>query len=101
MFIDYKAAFDSVSHKFVDRSLEKAGVSPKARAMFRAIYKAAAAFTEVAGADGKKARCEPFDINRGVLQGDVTSPLFFIVALEMILRHYDAAETGKGVHLVG
>ena len=31
------------------------------------LYKAAAAFTEVAGADGKKARCKPFNNDRGVL----------------------------------
>ena len=34
VFIDYKAAFDSVSHKFIDETLEKAGVSTKARSMF-------------------------------------------------------------------
>ena len=31
VFIDYKTAFDSLSHKFIDTSLGKAGVSPKVR----------------------------------------------------------------------
>ena len=97
VFIDYKAAFDSVSHKFIDTALEKAGVSTKARAMFRAIYKAAAAFTTVSGADGKTVRSDLFAISRGVLQGDVTSPLFFIMALELILRRHDAANPDTGV----
>ena len=36
-YIDYSAAFDSISHKFLDRSLAAAGASRKTRAMFRAI----------------------------------------------------------------
>ena len=99
VFIDYTAAFDSVSHKFVDLALEKAGVSTKARAMFRAVYKAAAAFTDVASVYGKKVRSNRFNINRGVLQGDVTSPLFFILALELILRRHDKVSPDKGIPL--
>ena len=99
VFIDYRAAFDSVSHKFVDQALKKAGASPKARAMFRAIYKAAAAFTETTGADNKKTRCDNFNINRGVLQGDITSPLFFILALDLIMRRHDTAGQDKGISL--
>ena len=38
-FIDFKAAFDSLSHKFIDAALVKAGASRKTRTMFRAIYK--------------------------------------------------------------
>lgn len=38
-FIDYSAAFDTVSHKFLDKALEEAGMSNKVRAMFRAVYK--------------------------------------------------------------
>ena len=97
VFIDYKAAFDTVSHKFIDTALEKAGVSPKARSMFRAIYKAAAAYTTAPGTNGKKVRSNLFTIARGVLQGDVTSPLFFILALELILRRHDAANPGTGI----
>ena len=33
-----------------------------------------------------------------LVQGDVTSPLFFILALELLLRHHDN-ECGKGVAL--
>ena len=80
VFIDYRAAFDSVSHKYVDTALKRAGASAKARAMYRAIYKAAAAYTEATDADGKKIRCDNFfNTGRGVLQGDITSftPLFY------------------------
>ena len=37
-FIDFKAAFDTVSHKLLDEALAAAGASSKSRAMFRAIY---------------------------------------------------------------
>ena len=35
-------------------------------------------------------------MNRGVIQGDITSPLYFILALELILKRYDNF-AGKGV----
>ena len=74
-FVDYSAAFDSVSHKFIDRALADAGASAKSRAMFRAIYAAASATTKVSDTDGKYVMSKPFPIRRGVVQGDITSPL--------------------------
>ena len=44
-FVDYSAAFDTVSHKCVDEALGIAGVSAKVRSMFRAVYKSASAST--------------------------------------------------------
>ena len=97
-FIDYAAAFDSVSHKFLDETLLRAGASNKMRAMVRAVYESASAFTTVPDADGKKVKTDVFAIARGVLQGDIMSPLLFILALEHILRLHDNAN-GKGVTL--
>ena len=48
-FIDFKAAFDSVSHKYLDSALAKAGASRKSRAIFRAIYRAASGTARVNG----------------------------------------------------
>lgn len=98
VFIDYSAAFDSVSHKFIDATLQKAGASNKLRAMFRAVYKSATAYTTVKGTDNTSVRSELFQICRGVVQGDITSPLYFILALEHILRLHDA-RADKGVTL--
>ena len=106
-FIDYSAAFDSVSHKFLDRALKKAGASAKSRALFRAIYKAASATTRVDDVDGKTVTSAPFQVNRGVIQGDITSPLYFILALELILRRHDAVAEkgtefgGRNLHTLG
>ena len=38
VFLDYEAAFDSVSHLFLDEALGAAGASDKIRSIFRAIY---------------------------------------------------------------
>ena len=99
-FIDYTAAFDSVSHKFLDEALQRAGASAKSRALFRAVYVVANAVTKVTGTDGKEIFSEPFAINRGVIQGDILSPLYFILALELILRRHDDI-AGKGVDFGG
>ena len=88
-FIDYSSAFDTVSHKFLDRALKAAGASDKSRALFRAIYDSATAVTKVADTDGTEVMSSPFPIKRGVVQGDITSPLYFILALELILRTHD------------
>ena len=88
-FVDYAAAFDSVSHKFLDKALARAGASNKMRAMSRAIYRTASVFTTVSDADGNQIKTDEFPIKRGVLQGDIMSPLFFIIDLEFILRDYD------------
>ena len=99
-FVDYSAAFDSVSHKFIDTALADAGASAKSRAIFRAIYQAASATTRVADTDNKYVQSRPFPIRRGVVQGDITSPLFFVIALQLILKRHDKV-CGKGVQFAG
>lgn len=99
-FIDYSVAFDSVSHKFLDQALKAAGASNKSRALFRTIYKAASATTKVHGTDGKEIYSDPFQIDRGVVQGDITSSLYFILALELILKTHDKT-VGKAVAVGG
>ena len=47
-----------------------------------------------------------FRIRRGVLQGDVTSPIYFILALEYVLRLHDTCTDGVSlleviVHTLG
>ena len=47
---------------------------------------------------------EPFNIERGVLQGDIFSPVCFIAGLDRIFRLYDHMEpsmtVGTGAHTV-
>ena len=58
------------------------------------IYGVASAYTAAPSADGDRAESPQFNIDRGVLQGDITSPLFFILALQLILRIHDDQPVG-------
>ena len=60
------------------------------------MYDAASAYTTVPGTDDKTTSSSTFPIKRGVLQGDITSPLYFILALGIIIRIYDSRDN-KGV----
>ena len=93
-FIDFKAAFDSLSHKYIDAALAKAGATRKTRAIFRAIYAAATGVARVSGTQGKSVFSEPFDIARGVVQGDIISPILFILALDQLIKAHDVLGTG-------
>ena len=96
-FIDFAAAFDSVSHRYLDHALGKARASRKTRAMFRAIYTAAQGAARVKGADGKFSFSKTFDIARGVIQGDIISPIFFIIALDQLVQTHDKGGQGVAV----
>ena len=62
--------------------------------MFRAVYSAATTFATTPTTDGKKVNSPIFEINRGVLQGDITSPIYFIISLDLILRLHDQQPGG-------
>ena len=88
-FIDFVAAFDTVSHFFLDRALGEAKVSDKCRAVLRAIYESATAVVRVYSADGTFVLSDPFPVDRGVIQGDIVSPSCFTAALHLIRILYD------------
>ena len=94
-YIDFSAAFDTVSHKFMDSTLAKAGASRKSRAIFRAIYAAASGIARVNGTDGKYVYSGAFNVGRGVIQGDIISPVLFILALDALVQQFDSVR-GKG-----
>ena len=66
------------------------------RAMFRTVYAAASAYAAAPGLDGSKEKSRPFKVSKGVLQGDITLLLYFILALELLLKSHDTV-TNKGV----
>ena len=91
-YVDFTAAFDTISHKFMDSTLTKAGASRKSRAIFRAIYAAAAGIARVNGTDGNYVFSDSFNIGRGVIQGDIISPVLFILALDALVQKYDSVQ---------
>ena len=70
-FIDYHAAFDSISHRFLGESLTAAGVQPKIRHMVKAIYAEATVMVRLRLPSGDTLCSEPFPVRRGVIQGDI------------------------------
>ena len=79
-FIDYAQAFDTISHEFLQISMDEHGLPLKIREVIGSIYKNA--MGRVRGSFG--AMSEPFPIRRGVLQGDILSPVLFIMCLNSI-----------------
>jgi hypothetical protein len=95
-FIDFVSAFDTVSHKFLDEALSEAGASDKVRGVFRSIYSAATASVKVRSQTGDVTFSRTFDVSRGVVQGDIFSPVCFVIALECLFRR---CESHGGVSL--
>ena len=96
-FIDYSAAFDTESQMFLDEALAEAGVGAKVRRIVQAIFAAATGVVRLRHPDGTMTLSEPFDIARGVLQGDIFSPVAFIAGLDRIFRMHDLQNPGVAV----
>ena len=93
-FIDYSAAFDTESQIFLDGALADAGVSAKVRRIIQAVFAAATGIVRIRLPSGVNVMSEPFNIERGVLQGDIFSPVSFIAGLDKIFRTHDVANSG-------
>ena len=75
---------------FLDEALAEAEVSAKVR-LVQAIFAAATGVVRLRDPDGTMTLSEPFDTARGVLQGDIFSPvvLALIAGLGRIFRMHD------------
>ena len=96
-FIDYSAAFDTESQLFLDSALADAGVSVKVRRIIQAIFAAATGVVRIRQPSGDNMLSDPFNIERGVLQGDIFSHVCFITGLDRIFRLHDVANSGMVV----
>ena len=93
-FIDYTAAFNSESHLYLNEALAEAGVSGKVRRVVRALFAAATGAVRVRQADGSVDTNATFNIARGVLQGDIFSPIAFVACLDRVFRLHDVPNSG-------
>ena len=93
-FIDFVSAFDTVSHHFLDESMGEIEAElieqnrfgevlqlRKCRATFRTIYAKTSACVRVTDSAGQRMCSDLFPVGRGVVQGDIFSPVAFILAL--------------------
>ena len=92
--IDYTTAFDSISHKCLNRTLTAAKASRKSREIFRVIYKITTGIARVRDTDGKYVYSGSFQVRRGVIQGDIISSILFILALDQLVQTADRSRTG-------
>ena len=98
-FIDYRAAFDTISHRFLDESLTAAGVQPNIRRIVKAIYTEATGKMRLRLPSGETLCSEPFLVRQGVIQGDIFSPQCFTLGLDRMFRLHGIAGQGIGPSL--
>ena len=88
LHVDYKSAFDSMSHIYLFKALQKAGASLKTLQLYKAIYTTVKLTVKV-----NSEVTESFTIGRGLIEGDITSPMYFNVGLEAVFREADAVNS--------
>ena len=80
-FIDFKKAFDSLHRNSMWKILRSYGLPMKIINMIKLLYEGSKSCVRVGGTN-----TDYFDITSGVKQGDVLSPILFIVVVDWILR---------------
>lgn len=93
-YIDFTAAFDSILHSYLLGALKQYGVPLKYCRLVKAIYDSAKVRVRLQSQGGNKSYSRSIPVNRGVIQGDVPSPVCFLVALDRILREHGGLDTG-------
>ena len=92
-FVDFKKAFDSVEIPKVIEAIEKQGVDPVYVKVLQHIYQHNSSFIRL------HKDSDPFRLEKGVRQGDTSSPKLFTACLEMIFRNLDWEN--KGIRIDG
>ena len=78
--VDFKAAFDSVSHQFLWKSLEKMNIGPQLIQHLKTLYRNSESAILNYGT-----QTQYFKLERSCRQGDPVSPYLFVLALEVLL----------------
>ena len=73
----------------------------KCRAIFRVMCWTAIGYVRVTNSGGGQMHSECFPLDRGVVQGDIFSPICFIIALTVILSRYGSCVEGSAVGFLG
>ena len=93
-YIDFVAAFDSINHSYMLESLKMYNVPLKYIRLVRAIYRNAAVRVRLNEVGGNRCYSRAVPIRRGAIQGDIPSPIAFLVALDRLLKEHGGLETG-------
>ena len=78
--IDFKKAFDSINHSFIDSCLETFGFGPSFRKWVKLFFNERVTYLLMNGFMDEK-----INLEQGVPQGDILSPLIFNIVVEFLL----------------
>jgi len=92
--LDAKKAFDSVSHEYIEETLEAYGFGPMYLKTFRTLYKEITARILVNGFFS-----DSIKIKRGVKQGDALSCALFIICIDPLLRNINKNKQIKEIKI--
>jgi len=87
-YIDFTAAFDSILHSYLLNALTQYGVPAKYCRLVKAIYDSAEVRVRLQEPGGNRSYSRNVSVNRGVIQGDIPSPVCFLVALDKLLKDH-------------
>ena len=93
-YIDFVAAFDSINHSYMLESLKQYDVPLKYVRLVSAIYRNAAIRVRLQEVGGARSYSRAVPVRRGAIQGDIPSPVVFLVALDRLLREHGGLDTG-------
>ena len=96
-YIDFVAAFDSIYHSYMLESLKKYGVPLKYIRLVSAIYQHATVRVRLQEKGGNRSYSRNIPVRRGAIQGDIPSPIVFLVALDRLLKDHGGLSTGINV----
>ena len=85
-YIDFSAAFDSILHSYLFNALKEYGVPAKYCRLVKAIYDSAMVRVRLMQQGGQKSYSRKIPINRGIITGDIPSPICFLVAVDKLLK---------------
>ena len=93
MYIDFTAAFDSISRQYLLKALHEYGVPLKYCRLVKAIYDSAKVRVRLQEPGGEKTYSPNINVRRGVIQGDIPSPVCSLVALDNLLNDHGILQT--------
>ena len=91
-YIDFVAAFDSILHSYMIQALLDYGVPKKYCRLVAKIYQTAAVQVRIIETSGERKLSRTISIRRGAIQGDIPSPVYFLVALDKLLKNHGRIE---------
>ena len=91
---DLEKAFNSIEHPILLRSLFQAGVKGKSWRLIKACY---CNLSAVVKPGRFSSQSSPFPISRGVQQGSVTSPTFFLMVMDQLLHQLLEEKAGVSI----